>query len=416
MKASRLFASTAGKDHLKYLRKTDAAFRAFDDNERESKQSALCSLAESGDSLVSPETAKCLCGGTDDAFVHCEALLEQESIHFADKSNTTRTTTVEINLSRTDYLTLCEVELFSKKGAKLKLSAARQSSLSYSGGPAHLAIDGNADQKWEGASCSHTKREANAWWRATVHYQTGDPPARIVVYNRNILQSRIVGFRVKVGEMLFAPPSASTTRDIYDIEIPPMEHRMLKKGGGCDVSCALGDAEFCNRLQNRDVINIPTFTEFFEDLSGSAFLDKQASISADCSVSLRIFEAHFGGTVLGGGFDIEKLTGSRQQAASYSAGITGEMCLPLAKVDFLGPIYDVVEFLGVSRCPLQVAATVHPLLGTLEAVISTNLFILKSNLNITWLFEDSIRDELGVCDGNGECSAYGNPRLRHVQR
>lgn len=412
MKASRVFASSAGKAHLKLLRETDEEFKAFDEDEQASKQQELCKLARSGSSLVSPETADCLCGDTDDVFVHCEALLEQETIRFVDKDNTARTTTVEISLSKTDYLTLCEVEVFSKNGDKLQLSEARQSSVDYSG-PAARAIDGNKDQNWRGASCTHTRKEANAWWRATVQYQAGDPPARIVVYNRNILQSRLAGFRVKVGGTSFTPASASASRDIYEIDIPafgaPTSALALAsapKRGGCDVSCSIADVELCNRLQNADFLDLPAFVAFFESLSEYAFLEEGAEISLDCSIPLRPlpFDVHFGARASGGGFDVETLTVTHEQAENYSVGFSGEVCLPGAKDDFLGFIFDVLEFFGVSGCPLSLAASVHPLIGTLEAAVEANLFILKTNVDITWLFEDSIRNDLGVCDGKTECS------------
>ncbi|XP_033101159.1 fucolectin-5-like [Anneissia japonica] len=69
---------------------------------------------------------------------------------------------VSISLPTDNYLTLCEVQVFTPD----LLSAgrpAKQSSIGWDGVPGR-AVDGNTDTNYGQKSCTHTQNEAENWW------------------------------------------------------------------------------------------------------------------------------------------------------------------------------------------------------------------------------------------------------------
>jgi alpha-L-fucosidase len=72
---------------------------------------------------------------------------------------------VKIQLTGTNYLTLCEVKVFSTNLAKGK--PATQSS-TYGGADAGRAVDGNQNGNYFNNSVTHTNSEAGAWWKVDL--------------------------------------------------------------------------------------------------------------------------------------------------------------------------------------------------------------------------------------------------------
>lgn len=76
---SKAFASQAGRQRARDLiAQGNGAFQAFEANAKSVWQTELCEIADNPLSQASSDLADCLCGRTDDAFVACTAVLEQE--------------------------------------------------------------------------------------------------------------------------------------------------------------------------------------------------------------------------------------------------------------------------------------------------------------------------------------------------
>ncbi|XP_035991244.1 fucolectin-7-like isoform X1 [Fundulus heteroclitus] len=101
-------------------------------------------------------------------------------------------------------LTLCEVEVCgypAPTGENLALDGkATQSSL-YGSGLPYNAIDGNRNNNWEQASCSHTTNDYSPWWRLDL--RTTHKVLSIKIVNRDILQQRLDGAEIRIGDSLF---------------------------------------------------------------------------------------------------------------------------------------------------------------------------------------------------------------------
>uniref|UniRef100_A0A673GWR1 Fucolectin tachylectin-4 pentraxin-1 domain-containing protein n=1 Tax=Sinocyclocheilus rhinocerous TaxID=307959 RepID=A0A673GWR1_9TELE len=94
---------------------------------------------------------------------------------------------------RNEYLTLCEVEVYS---GNLALNArVVQSSLGHSQGDAEHAVDGNRDANYGKGSCTHTKAEFNPWWRADL--------GNVAITNRvDCCKERLRGAQIRIGNKL----------------------------------------------------------------------------------------------------------------------------------------------------------------------------------------------------------------------
>ncbi|XP_070786293.1 uncharacterized protein [Enoplosus armatus] len=73
---------------------------------------------------------------------------------------------------------------------------AVQSSQFY-GGSAGRAVDGNRDPDFKSLSCSHTKREANPWWR--VDLQDVYRITAVMITNRDLAEKRLNGAEIWIG-------------------------------------------------------------------------------------------------------------------------------------------------------------------------------------------------------------------------
>ncbi|XP_051263507.1 fucolectin-7 [Dicentrarchus labrax] len=101
------------------------------------------------------------------------------------------------------FLTLCEVEVYGYRaptGENLALQGkATQSSL-YEFGIAYNAIDGNQANNWIKASCSHTNKEMNPWWRLDL--RKTHRVFSVKVTNRDSYEQRINGAEIRIGDSL----------------------------------------------------------------------------------------------------------------------------------------------------------------------------------------------------------------------
>ncbi|XP_002731582.1 uncharacterized protein LOC100377761 [Saccoglossus kowalevskii] len=102
----------------------------------------------------------------------------------------------------TNYLHMCEVEVFGEKpplreNIALK-GTASQSSTAYDG-PANYAIDGNDDSIYGDKSCSHTAKEKDAWWKLDLGETFS--VSHVVITNReDCCSERIDGAVVLIGD------------------------------------------------------------------------------------------------------------------------------------------------------------------------------------------------------------------------
>ncbi|XP_043972212.1 fucolectin-1-like [Gambusia affinis] len=100
-------------------------------------------------------------------------------------------------------LTLCEVEVYGYRaptGENLALlGKATQSSLFEAGDPLR-AIDGNRRNEWTQASCTHTTREPNPWWRLDMLKIRKVFSVKVV--NRDVIQERLNGAEILIGNSL----------------------------------------------------------------------------------------------------------------------------------------------------------------------------------------------------------------------
>ncbi|MEQ2291952.1 hypothetical protein AMECASPLE_018088 [Ameca splendens] len=100
-------------------------------------------------------------------------------------------------------LTLCEVEVYGYRaptGENLALQGkATQSSL-FESGLAYNAIDGNRNNDWDQASCSHTKNEMNPWWRLDMRKTRKVFSVKVI--NRNLFGERLNGAEIWIGDSL----------------------------------------------------------------------------------------------------------------------------------------------------------------------------------------------------------------------
>ncbi|XP_065051247.1 uncharacterized protein LOC135680930 isoform X2 [Rhopilema esculentum] len=118
---------------------------------------------------------------------------------------------VFVVLNGRSFLTLCEVDVMAIKGAKIipkppslytgniaRGKPTMQSSDGF-GGVSSRAVDGNANPRWSGRSCTHTQRNRQPWWR--VDLQMMYPIAKVKITNRVAAWKRLRNFEVRVGNV-----------------------------------------------------------------------------------------------------------------------------------------------------------------------------------------------------------------------
>lgn len=113
------------------------------------------------------------------------------------------------NPSTTQFITLCEVEVFNGAGFQFTLTNATQSTTRVGPeGPnvADWAIDGDTSSNFNDFSCTHTAGGADnePFW--TALFETTQPlgTVSVVIYNRNVLQGRLGGAVVSINSVPIA--------------------------------------------------------------------------------------------------------------------------------------------------------------------------------------------------------------------
>ncbi|MED6259589.1 hypothetical protein ATANTOWER_025862 [Ataeniobius toweri] len=110
---------------------------------------------------------------------------------------------------------------------------ATQSSL-FEFGIAYNAIDGNRNNSWDQASCSHTKNEMNPWWRLDMRKTR--KVFSIKVVNRNLFGERLNRAEIRIGDSLdnngnhntrCAEIIASSKQSLYEFQCNRIEGRYV---------------------------------------------------------------------------------------------------------------------------------------------------------------------------------------------
>ncbi|XP_067293266.1 uncharacterized protein [Pseudorasbora parva] len=112
---------------------------------------------------------------------------------------------------RSEYLTLCEVEVFGEKypsayGCAPRNLALGGTAVQSSTHPRHKAaaqnaVDGNRNSIMDGGSCSHTREERNPWWRVDLLEE--QVVTRVRITNRGDgFAERINGAQIRIGNWL----------------------------------------------------------------------------------------------------------------------------------------------------------------------------------------------------------------------
>ncbi|GMH44697.1 hypothetical protein BSKO_12649 [Bryopsis sp. KO-2023] len=120
---------------------------------------------------------------------------------------------VTVSLDTTNYLTLCEVQVYGlAKGTKppplpptpgklqlvSKGKPCRQISTAF-GGVASRAVDGNKNVIWAGNSCTHTNFVAKPWWEVDLGKSFN--VVKVVIINRgDCCWDRLKNFKISVGD------------------------------------------------------------------------------------------------------------------------------------------------------------------------------------------------------------------------
>ena len=60
--------------------------------------------------------------------------------------------------------------------------------------------------------------------------------------------------------------------------------------------------------------------------------------------------------------------------------------------------------MGLNHCPLKIEGTIRPLLGLLEAELTATVTVIYAKGDILYLFDNSVRDELGACGSSLQCT------------
>ncbi|XP_069491222.1 uncharacterized protein [Ambystoma mexicanum] len=104
----------------------------------------------------------------------------------------------------TQYLTLCEVQVFAIPKAVTNVArqgVVTQSTLYSAYAPARIAIDGSLGSNFELHQCSHTKLDQMPWWR--VDLRASYRVASVTVTNRgDAVPERINGSEIHIGNSL----------------------------------------------------------------------------------------------------------------------------------------------------------------------------------------------------------------------
>uniref|UniRef100_A0A1A7X759 F5/8 type C domain-containing protein n=2 Tax=Iconisemion striatum TaxID=60296 RepID=A0A1A7X759_9TELE len=100
-------------------------------------------------------------------------------------------------------LSLCEVEVYGYRaptGENLALGGAASQSSLFDTGLAYNAIDGNRNNNWNQASCTHTQADLSPWWRLDL--RTTHKVTSIKIVNRDSFQERLNGAEIRIGDSL----------------------------------------------------------------------------------------------------------------------------------------------------------------------------------------------------------------------
>uniref|UniRef100_A0A1A8N367 Fucolectin tachylectin-4 pentraxin-1 domain-containing protein n=1 Tax=Nothobranchius pienaari TaxID=704102 RepID=A0A1A8N367_9TELE len=100
-------------------------------------------------------------------------------------------------------LSLCEVEVYGYRaptGENLALGGAATQSSLYATGVAYNAIDGNRNNNWNQASCTHTEADLHPWWRLDL--RTIHKVFSVKIVNRDSFQERLNGAEILIGDSL----------------------------------------------------------------------------------------------------------------------------------------------------------------------------------------------------------------------
>ncbi|XP_028281488.1 uncharacterized protein LOC114448621 isoform X2 [Parambassis ranga] len=101
---------------------------------------------------------------------------------------------------RKEYLTLCEVEVYSTLSAENIARGGRVTQSSQFGDP-KLAIDGNQGSIWGDGICTHTGHDQNPWWRLDL-LDTYKINTVTITNRQDCCDERLNGAEIRIGNIL----------------------------------------------------------------------------------------------------------------------------------------------------------------------------------------------------------------------
>ncbi|XP_064786939.1 fucolectin-like [Oncorhynchus masou masou] len=105
---------------------------------------------------------------------------------------------------RSEYLTLCEVEVYvdglSEPVVNVVVKGVATQSSVYGDGQANNVIDGNRESNYHKISCTHTEQETNPWWR--VDLLDLFRVTAVSITNRDVVPERLDGAEIRIGNSL----------------------------------------------------------------------------------------------------------------------------------------------------------------------------------------------------------------------
>ncbi|KAL0977961.1 hypothetical protein UPYG_G00163900 [Umbra pygmaea] len=102
---------------------------------------------------------------------------------------------------RTEWLTLCEVEVYGTIVVNLALNGVAAQSSLYANTKASDAIDGNKNSYYHAGSCTHTQNDNNPWWRVDLRHVY--KVRTVSLTNRgDCCAERLDGAEIRIGNSL----------------------------------------------------------------------------------------------------------------------------------------------------------------------------------------------------------------------
>ncbi|KAJ7999310.1 hypothetical protein DPEC_G00193060 [Dallia pectoralis] len=102
---------------------------------------------------------------------------------------------------RAEWLTLCEVEVYSPPEVNLALNGVAAQSSLYGNRKASDAIDGDRTSHYHSGSCTHTQKDTNPWWR--VDLKEVYKVSTVSLTNRkDCCPERLDGAEIRIGNSL----------------------------------------------------------------------------------------------------------------------------------------------------------------------------------------------------------------------